>query len=192
MTYSQMVAGSNASTVPRDVSPWRIPPCLCGGGSRRLSERDLVLLALCSSPSAIYGGYFGGGMGIMMLATLAIAGMRDIHEMNGLKSLLGAAINGVALIEFVGRARWPGRRARDGRLAASSAATPARRSHGASHAPTFGVRDRHCMGDDGLFLSPLASRPGGPSLRLSLHPPDSPPASRPTWRNILLRATIAT
>ncbi len=50
---------------------------------------------------AVYGGYFGGGMGIMMLATLAVSGLTDIHEMNGLKSLLGTAINGVALAEFV-------------------------------------------------------------------------------------------
>ena len=50
---------------------------------------------------SIYGGYFGGGMGIMMLATMSLAGMTDIHEMNGLKSLLGATINGVALAEFI-------------------------------------------------------------------------------------------
>jgi uncharacterized protein len=50
---------------------------------------------------ATYGGYFGGGMGIMMLAAMAIAGMTDMHEMNGLKSLLAAAINGVALAAFV-------------------------------------------------------------------------------------------
>lgn len=50
---------------------------------------------------AIYGGYFGGGMGIMMLATFAVSGMTDIHEMNGVKSVLGAALNGVALAAFV-------------------------------------------------------------------------------------------
>jgi uncharacterized membrane protein YfcA len=50
---------------------------------------------------AIYGGYFGGGMGIMMLAAFSIAGMDDIHEMNGLKTLLAVAINGVALVEFI-------------------------------------------------------------------------------------------
>jgi uncharacterized membrane protein YfcA len=50
---------------------------------------------------SVYGGYFGGGMGIMMLATLSVSGLTDIHEMNGLKSLLGTAINGVALAEFV-------------------------------------------------------------------------------------------
>jgi hypothetical protein len=50
---------------------------------------------------ATYGGYFGGGMGIMMLAALSVVGMTDIHEMNGLKALLGATINGVALAEFI-------------------------------------------------------------------------------------------
>ena len=50
---------------------------------------------------AVYGGYFGGGMGIMMLAALTIAGMKDLHEMNAVKSVLAVAINGVALAEFV-------------------------------------------------------------------------------------------
>ena len=42
---------------------------------------------------AIYGGYFGGGMGFMMLAAFSIAGMTDIHRMNGLKAVLAVAIN---------------------------------------------------------------------------------------------------
>ena len=50
---------------------------------------------------AIYGGYFGGGMGIMMLAGMSVAGMTDMHEMNGLKAVLAIAINGIALITFV-------------------------------------------------------------------------------------------
>jgi uncharacterized membrane protein YfcA len=50
---------------------------------------------------AVYGGYFGGGAGIMMLATLASSGMTNIHEMNGLKAALAVVINGVALLEFV-------------------------------------------------------------------------------------------
>lgn len=50
---------------------------------------------------ATYGGYFGGGMGIMMLAMLAAAGMSNIHEMNGLKAVLGVAINAVALVTFI-------------------------------------------------------------------------------------------
>lgn len=50
---------------------------------------------------ATYGGYFGGGMGIMMLATMSLAGMTNIHEMNGLKSFLGVSINGLALAAFI-------------------------------------------------------------------------------------------
>ena len=50
---------------------------------------------------SVYGGYFGGGMGIVMLASLTIAGMTDIHQMNAVKSVLAVAINGVALAEFV-------------------------------------------------------------------------------------------
>lgn len=50
---------------------------------------------------AIYGGYFGGGMGIVMLAMLATLGMTDIHSMNALKSVMGFVINGVAVVTFV-------------------------------------------------------------------------------------------
>ena len=50
---------------------------------------------------AVYGGYFGGGVGIVNLAMLAAIGMTDIHAMNALKSVLGSAINGVAVIVFI-------------------------------------------------------------------------------------------
>ncbi len=52
---------------------------------------------------ATYGGYFGGGIGIMMLAAMAVAGLTNIHQMNGLKSALAVAINGIATAEFVRR-----------------------------------------------------------------------------------------
>ncbi len=51
---------------------------------------------------SIYGGYFGGGMGIMMMALWSVLGLTNIHEMNGLKGLLGTVINGVAVLAFVG------------------------------------------------------------------------------------------
>ena len=57
-----------------------------------------TLFQLCV---AIYGGYFGGGMGIVMLAMLVVLGMTDIHAMNALKSVLGFVINGVAVITFI-------------------------------------------------------------------------------------------
>ena len=50
---------------------------------------------------AVYGGYFGGGIGIMNLAMLAAMGMTDIHAMNKLKVLLGGVINGVAAVTFI-------------------------------------------------------------------------------------------
>jgi uncharacterized membrane protein YfcA len=48
----------------------------------------------------IYGGYFGAGIGIMMLAVLPVLGLGDIHALNSVKNLLGAAINGVATALF--------------------------------------------------------------------------------------------
>jgi len=58
---------------------------------------------------ALYGGYFGAGLGIMMLAALGIIGLTDIHQMNGLKNLLAVCINGVAALYFVwkGMVYWP-------------------------------------------------------------------------------------
>ena len=58
---------------------------------------------------AVYGGYFGGGIGIMNLAMLAAMGMTDIHDMNALKVVLGGVINGVATVTFVitGAIVWP-------------------------------------------------------------------------------------
>ena len=50
---------------------------------------------------SVYGGYFGGGMGIMMLAVLSVMGMTDIHRMNALKTVLAALANGVAVVAFV-------------------------------------------------------------------------------------------
>jgi uncharacterized membrane protein YfcA len=50
---------------------------------------------------AVYGGYFGGGVGILNLAMLAALGMTDIHAMNALKVVLGGIINGIAVITFI-------------------------------------------------------------------------------------------
>jgi len=57
----------------------------------------------------LYGGYFGAGIGILMLAALSIMGLTDIHEMNSLKVVFGGSINGIAAAYFVwaGMVRWP-------------------------------------------------------------------------------------
>jgi uncharacterized membrane protein YfcA len=49
----------------------------------------------------IYGGYFGAGIGILMLAALSVMGHTDIHQMNGIKNVLAVAVNAVASIYFV-------------------------------------------------------------------------------------------
>jgi uncharacterized protein len=49
----------------------------------------------------VYGGYFGAGIGILMLAALGLLGFTDIHRMNALKNLLALCINGVAALYFV-------------------------------------------------------------------------------------------
>ena len=58
---------------------------------------------------AVYGGYFGAGIGILMLASLGILGFEDIHEMNTLKVILGFLINIVAAAYFIARGliAWP-------------------------------------------------------------------------------------
>jgi uncharacterized protein len=76
-------------------------PAIEAAGDETRQHRTPVWILLFQFLIAIYGGYFGGGMGIMMLAAFSVAGMTDIHEMNGLKALLAVAINGVALIEFI-------------------------------------------------------------------------------------------
>jgi uncharacterized membrane protein YfcA len=50
---------------------------------------------------ALYGGYFGAGIGILMLAALSILGLTDIHQMNGLKNFFALCINGVAALYFI-------------------------------------------------------------------------------------------
>jgi uncharacterized membrane protein YfcA len=58
---------------------------------------------------AVYGGYFGAGIGILMLASLGFIGLSHIHQMNTLKTILGSLINLVAAVWFIlsGFIHWP-------------------------------------------------------------------------------------
>ena len=58
---------------------------------------------------SVYGGYFGAGMGILMLAALGFMGLVNIHQMNGLKNWGGTCINLVAVTIFAisGIVNWP-------------------------------------------------------------------------------------
>lgn len=58
---------------------------------------------------AVYGGYFGAGIGILMLAAFGLMGLTNIHKMNGLKNWGATCINGCAATMFVfsGIVEWP-------------------------------------------------------------------------------------
>jgi len=64
------------------------------------STQTLAGLVVFQLFVAIYGGYFGAGIGILMLSSLAMMGMSDIHRMNAVKAFLAACINCVAVAVF--------------------------------------------------------------------------------------------
>ncbi|PZU98951.1 MAG: hypothetical protein DCE90_03890 [Pseudanabaena sp.] len=62
--------------------------------------QDVLIIAL-QLIVAVYGGFFGGGMGILFLASFALMGMTNIHRMNAYKVILTSCINAVIIIPFV-------------------------------------------------------------------------------------------
>lgn len=71
--------------------------------------RTLAVAWFAQLAVAVYGGYFGAGIGILMLVVLGSLGLENIHAMNGLKNFFGMCINGVAAAIFIlsGRVDWP-------------------------------------------------------------------------------------
>lgn len=76
------------------------------GGRRALGDREAVRVPppvpfiAWQFAVSVYGGYFGAGLGILMLAALGFMGLTSIHRMNGLKSWSGMCANLVAAIAF--------------------------------------------------------------------------------------------
>jgi uncharacterized membrane protein YfcA len=68
------------------------------GGPSAMRVIGITLLQACA---AVYIGYFGAGVGIVMLALLAMMGIENIHSMNGLKTLLATCGNAVAVTVFI-------------------------------------------------------------------------------------------
>lgn len=87
-TLLLLVQNLRKTTQATQTGEWRVP-------------QSRVVATLLQLSIGLYGGYFGGGMGIMMLALYTRMGGTDIHRMNGVKSVVGAAINGVASIAFI-------------------------------------------------------------------------------------------
>jgi uncharacterized membrane protein YfcA len=79
------------------------------GEARHESTRWLAGAIAFQFFVSLYGGYFGAGIGILMLAALSILGLTDIHQMNGLKNFFALCINGVAAIYFIfaHMVEWP-------------------------------------------------------------------------------------
>lgn len=75
-------------------------------GDHRLTSWGLAVVQFALST---YGGYYGAGAGIMLLAVFALRGMTNIHAMNALKTLMTSAFNGAAVVTFVlrGVVHWP-------------------------------------------------------------------------------------
>ncbi|MGQ9589599.1 MAG: sulfite exporter TauE/SafE family protein [Planctomycetota bacterium] len=92
-----LLAGRAGDSDPPDAGPAAPAP------------RRLLLSSLFQFAIATYGGYFGAGIGILMLAVLGFLGLRDIHAANGLKNFFGMCVNGVAAGYFIARGAvdWP-------------------------------------------------------------------------------------
>ncbi|SNZ16511.1 sulfite exporter TauE/SafE family protein [Hydrogenobacter hydrogenophilus] len=73
-----------------------------------LKGRSYPLVFIAQFLTALYGGYFGAGIGIIMLASLGMVGIADIHIANGIKNILGMTINGIASVYFLfsGHVLW--------------------------------------------------------------------------------------
>ncbi len=88
----------------------RVQEWLRTQGSHAHRTRGWLAMALVAAfLVAIYGGYFGAGMSIMMLSMLGMVGMTDLLEMNALTSLFSLCVNGVAIALFIAAklVYWP-------------------------------------------------------------------------------------
>jgi uncharacterized membrane protein YfcA len=67
----------------------------------KLRQVRTILVTMLQLIVAVYGGFFGGGMGILFLASFALMGMTNIHRMNAYKTILTSCINAITVIPFV-------------------------------------------------------------------------------------------
>ena len=76
---------------------------LTGAGQRHRPPNPLTLVAVVLGQFliAVYGGYFGAGIGILMLSVLPFMGTDNIHQTNAAKTILAAVINAVTVVVFV-------------------------------------------------------------------------------------------
>ncbi|HZD67862.1 MAG TPA: sulfite exporter TauE/SafE family protein [Actinomycetes bacterium] len=104
-----LVLGSSVLLAVREPLARRVHLGRPGSRNRtRPSGRWLAAAVTVQLVISVYGGYFGAGMGILMLAALALLGLSDLHRGNGLKNLFSVCIKGVATLyfAFTGSVSW--------------------------------------------------------------------------------------
>jgi uncharacterized membrane protein YfcA len=101
--FSKVVPWLMAFAVAMFVFGNRINAALSkrGGGRSGMKALGAVLILALLAGVSVYGGFFNAGLGILLLAFLAMAGMSDIHAMNGLKLFISSTIALVAVVRFV-------------------------------------------------------------------------------------------
>lgn len=71
------------------------------GARRRGGEAGWLACAAGVALVTLYGGYFNGGLGIMLLALFGLLGQTDLNAMNGLKNLVSAVLTAIAVVVYV-------------------------------------------------------------------------------------------
>lgn len=94
-----------AATALFAAGPWLKPTPRPG----EIAKVNTVAGSIAQFVTAIYGGFFGAGMGVMMLASLGLTQAGDYHRLNALKNMLAVVIAAVAILVFVsgGVVAWP-------------------------------------------------------------------------------------
>lgn len=89
------------------ISRWL--PTRAAAPSHAPTARRWLLILPFQFLIGVYGGYFGAGIGILMLAGLGFLGIEDIYQRNGIKNVAALCINGISIVLFIAAAQvdWP-------------------------------------------------------------------------------------
>lgn len=92
-------ANRSGSSAPADADP----------KNPATAARPSTMVMLIQLAIGVYGGYFGAGIGILMLSSLSLLNLGNIHQVNGLKTILAGLINGVSVVVFIANDKvyWP-------------------------------------------------------------------------------------
>ena len=112
-TAGSILLVSTSSQTFAYVIPWLLAfatlifaaaPAIGRWAGHQHGERTLkwtLIVTVIQLAVAVYGGYFGAGIGVLMLAGLSFCGLDNLHQINGLKVLLATIINGISIVVFI-------------------------------------------------------------------------------------------